>query len=120
MGVTLVVPVSVLVPKLISRMFIRAKNDTTYLMGDVDLVICGNFAINASFKVMALLTLGAHAQRGLRYLGLSVCVCVCLLSQISPLERLFVLKILSRTQRATEVKKFVGFSLKPLRSRVVA
>ena len=29
--------------------------------------------------------------------------CVCLLSHISPLERLFVLKILSRTQRATEV-----------------
>ena len=44
----------------------------------------------------------------------SVCVSVCLLSHISPLELLFVLKILSRTQRATEVKKFVGFSLKPL------
>ena len=43
-----------------------------------------------------------------------VCVCVCLLSHISPLEHLFVLKILSRTQRATEVKKIVGFSLKPL------
>ena len=26
---------------------------------------------------LQLLTLGAHAQRGLRYLGLSVCVCVC-------------------------------------------
>ena len=46
-------------------------------------------------------------------------------SQISPLERLFVLKIKkkkilkipSRTQRATEVKKIVGFSLKPLRCR---
>ena len=25
-----------------------------------------------------LLTLGAHAQRGLQYLGLSVCLCVCL------------------------------------------
>ena len=43
-----------------------------------------------------------------------VCVSVCLLSHISPLERLFVLKILSRTQRATEVKIFVGFSLKQL------
>ena len=31
------------------------------------------------------------------------------------MERLFVLKTLSRTQRATKVKKFVGFSLKPLR-----
>ena len=46
-----------------------------------------------------------------------VCVCVCLLSNISPMERLFVLKTLSRTQRATEVKKYVGFSLKPLRCR---
>ena len=48
---------------------------------------------------------------------LCVCVSVCLLSHISPMERLFVLKTLSRTQRATKVKKFVGFSLKPLRCR---
>ena len=47
----------------------------------------------------------------------AVCVCVCLLSHISPMERLFVLKTLSRTQRATKVKIFVGFSLKPLRCR---
>ena len=47
----------------------------------------------------------------------SVCLCVCLLSHISPLERLFVLKTLSRTQRATKVNTFVGFSLKPLRCR---
>ena len=46
--------------------------------------------------------------------GFSVCLSVCLLSHISPMERLFVLKTLSRTQRATKVKKFVGFSLKPL------
>ena len=46
-----------------------------------------------------------------------VCLCVCLLSHISPMERLFVLKTLSRTQQATKVKKFVGFSLKPLRCR---
>ena len=45
----------------------------------------------------------------------SVWVCVCLLSHISPLGRLFVLKILSRTQQATEVEKFVEISLKPLR-----
>ena len=65
------------------------------------------------------LTLGAHAQRGLLKLGLCVCVCVCvcLLSHISPMEHLFVLKTLSRTQRATKVKIFVGFSLKPLRCR---
>ena len=40
-----------------------------------------------------------------------------MLSHISPLERLFVLKILSRTEQVTEVQKFVGFSLKPLRCR---
>ena len=41
-------------------------------------------------------------------------VCLCPLSHISTLEHLSVLKILSRTQRATEVKIFVGFSLKQL------
>ena len=51
-----------------------------------------------------------------RVLG-HVCLCVC---HISLLECLFVLKILSHTQWATEVKKFVGFSLKPLCSRVMA
>ena len=51
------------------------------------------------------------------YGSVCVCVCVCLLSSISPMERLFVLKTLSRTQRATKVKKVVGFSLKPLRCR---
>ena len=44
---------------------------------------------------------------------LSVCLCVCLFN-ISPLECLFVLKTISRTQRATKVKTFVGISLKPL------
>ena len=56
-------------------------------------------------------------RRRVTVVVLSVCVSVCLLSQISPLERLFVLKVLSRTQRATEVKKFVGFSLKLLHCR---
>ena len=46
---------------------------------------------------------------------MSVSLSVCL--SVTPLERLFVLKTLSRTQRATKVKKFVGFSLKPLRCR---
>ena len=49
---------------------------------------------------------------------LCVCLSVCLLSHISPTERLFVLKTLSRTQRATKVKKFVGIFLKRLCSRV--
>ena len=44
----------------------------------------------------------------------SVCLSVCRLSHISPLERLFVLKSMSRTQQATKVKKFVRFSLKLL------
>ena len=52
-------------------------------------------------------------------MGLCVCVSVCLLSHISPTERLFVLKTLSRTQRATKVKKFVGICLKRLRSRII-
>ena len=50
----------------------------------------------------------------------SVCGCVGVSGHISPLERLFVLKLLSRTQQATEVKKYVGFSLKPLPSKVRA
>ena len=49
----------------------------------------------------------------------SVCLCVCLLSHISPMERLFILKTLSRTQRATKVKKFVGICLKLLHSGVM-
>ena len=53
----------------------------------------------------------------------SMCVCDCVpLNHILPLERLFVLKILSRTQWARG-QKFVGFSppfsLKPLRCREV-
>ena len=47
--------------------------------------------------------------------AVSVCLSVCRLSHISPLELLFVLKTLSRTQRATKVKKFVAFFLKPMR-----
>ena len=47
--------------------------------------------------------------------GVCVCVSVCPLSDISPLELLFVLKTLSPTQRVTKVKIFVAFSLKPMR-----
>ena len=40
--------------------------------------------------------------------AVSVCVCVCVcvspLSDISPLELLFILRTLSRTQRVTKVK----------------
>ena len=49
------------------------------------------------------------------YCSRPVCLSVCPLSQNSPLERLFVLKILLRTQRAKEIKKYVGVSLKRLR-----
>ena len=48
--------VRVLVPKLVSRMFIRAKNDTKYLTVDADQMVCGNFAINALFKCYGLPT----------------------------------------------------------------
>ena len=44
---------------------------------------------------------------------------VCLLSHISPTERLFVLKMLSRTQQAMKVKIFVGICLKRLHSKVM-
>ena len=40
---------------------------------------------------------------------------VCYILHISPLERLFVLKLMSRTWRATKAKHFVGISLKLLR-----
>ena len=54
-----------------------------------------------------------HVQEGYcSCLCLFVCLSVCLLSHISPLEYLFILKILSHTQWATEAKKFLGFSLK--------
>ena len=56
-------------------------------------------------------------MRSENYCTWSVCLSVYLLSHISPLERLFALKMLSRTQRVMEVKKFVGFSLKRLRCR---
>ena len=49
----------------------------------------------------------------------SICVSVCLLSHTSPMERLFVLKTMSRIQRATKVKIFVGICLKRLHSRVM-
>ena len=44
-----------------------------------------------------------------------VAVCVSPLSHISPPGLLFVVKTLSRTQRAMKVKTFVAFSLKPTR-----
>ena len=53
------------------------------------------------------------------FVCVSVCLCVCLLSHISPKEHLFILKTLSRTQRATKVKTFVGICLKLLGSRVM-
>ena len=53
---------------------------------------------------LLLLTVGARMRRAT--------VVVCLV-----LEHLFVLKMLSHTQRTTEVKQFVEVSLKPLRCR---
>ena len=45
----------------------------------------------------------------------SVCLSMCLLMNISPLERLFFLKIISHTQWAAKVKKWI--SLKQLHYR---
>ena len=47
----------------------------------------------------------------------SVCLCVCPLLNISPLERLFVSQSVPHTQRAAKVRNFVWFSLKMLRCR---
>ena len=44
---------------------------------------------------------------------------MCLLGHISPMERLFILKLMSRTQRATKVKNFVGICLKLFKSYAV-
>ena len=49
----------------------------------------------------------------------SVCLCVCLLSQISPMEHLFVVKTLSHTQWAMKIKKCVGIFLKWLNSNSI-
>ena len=66
--------------------------------------------------VMDMVSYPPRMRRRVTVVG-SVCVSVCL---ISPLEHLFALNILSRTQRTAKVKKIVRFSLKPLRWRDLA
>ena len=60
-----------------------------------------------------------RSERCCTWVCVYVCLSVCLLSHISLMELLFVLKTLSRTQRARKVKIFVGICLKRLRSRVM-
>ena len=55
----------VLTPKLTSRMFICAKIDTAYLMGDAVQIICGNFTINASFKSYSVICLPTASYSGI-------------------------------------------------------
>ena len=55
---------SVCVPKLAFRMFIRDKIDTAYPTGDADHMICGNFAINASFKSDGVICLPTASYSG--------------------------------------------------------
>ena len=54
------------------------------------------------------------------YCSCRVCVSVCLLFDNSLHEWLFASKTNTHIQRRMEVKKYVGFSLKLLRSRVMA
>ena len=71
----------------------------------------------AGVRSIVSLTPGAHAQPGLQYLGLCVCMCVCLVT--SHLRSVCSsLKTLLR-KRATKVKIFVGIFPKQLRSRVI-
>ena len=72
------------------------KKITGLLVAINQYLIC---RVNPSNQDSYINSLGAHAQRGLR----SVCL------SISPLERLFVLKSISCTQRATKVKILWGF-----------
>ena len=51
---------------------------------------------------------------------LCLSVCVSVKSHLTSGASVCPKNILSRTQWATEVEKFVGYSLKPLRSRVMA
>ena len=66
-----------------------------------------------------LLTLGACAAR-VTVVVVCVCLSVCLLFDNSLHEWLFASKTNAHIQRRMEVKKYVGFSLKLLRSRVMA
>ena len=54
------------------------------------------------------------------FVCLSVCLSVCLLLSISLLGCLFVPETIPSTQRATRVRKYVGFSLKMIRCRARA
>ena len=80
-----------------------------------------NFTENIQYRVS--LTLGACAARVtvvVVCVCLSVCLSVCLLFDNSLHEWLFASKTNTHIQRRMEVKKYVGFSLKLLRSRVMA
>ena len=57
------------------------------------------------------LMFSAHNDSARMHRRVTVVGSVCLLSRISSLEHLFVLKILSRTQQATDVKNWSGFLL---------
>ena len=69
--------------------------------------------------LLSLLTLGACAAR-VTVVVVCVCLSVCLLFDNSLHEWLFASKTNTHIQRRMEVKKYVGFSLKLLRSRVMA
>ena len=74
---------TILAVMVLSYVFLKTRYKLINIMGVLLTVIgiaCLVFAdFNSSRNKggMLLLTLGAHAQRGLQYLGLCVCLCVC-------------------------------------------
>ena len=84
---------------------------TGSLSGEVHRMVCGT---SVRRTIIIINPRRACAAR-VTVVGLSVCPC-----DISLLERLFVLKTLSHTQRVAKVKKYVGFSLKMLRCKARA
>ena len=89
------------------------KPDTGKLCNDV--CLCGSAlssecVVNGLSATAAYLTLGAHAQRGLRSL---VCVCVCPFN-ISLFQHSFVPQTIFCTSWWMKIRNFVRFSLKIL------
>ena len=75
---------------------------------------------NAAVIVIVIITPRRMRSEGYCSCRVCTCVSVCLLFDNSLHEWLFASKTNTHIQRRMEVKKYVGFSLKLLRSRVMA